>query len=519
MADAPTTQMPEPADRSDHVRHTRVAVVGAGFAGMGMAVGLLEAGHDDFVIFERAESVGGTWRDNTYPNCRCDVPSHLYSFSFAPNPDWPETYSPASEIHAYQRRVADERGLIDHIRFGHEVLGADWNHRTQRWEVETATPDGVCRWTADVVVGAFGLLAEPSYPDIPGFDSFDGTVMHSARWDHRHDLRGERVAVIGTGASAIQFVPGIQPEVGHMTVFQRTAPWVLPHRNRRITALERWLYRRVPALQRLNRAGIYLSRELVAAGMIRNRGVTEGAKKLGLKHIDDSIRDPELRRKVTPDFAPFCKRILLSDDYYTALDQPNVDLNTDGIAAVRPHSIITNTGEEIAVDTIVLGTGFHVTDSPMMDRFRNGEGHSIADVFGKQRIGAYKGTVIPAFPNLFMIPGPNTGIGHTSLIVMIEAQVRWTLRALATMQRRNLGSIEVKQTVQDEWCDLMDAKTEPTVWNSGCSSWYLDADGRNSTLWPGLTIEFRARLRRFDLRRFHTAPRPARHDDAPAFTV
>jgi len=504
VTDLSTLDVPTPATAGPG--HVRVAIVGAGFSGMGMAVGLAQAGRSDFVIFERAETVGGTWRDNSYPNCRCDVPSHLYSFSFAPNPDWSETYSPAAEIHAYQRRVAEEMHLIPHIRFGHEVLGADWDATTQRWHIETSSPTGTDVWTADLVVGAFGLLAEPVTPDITGIDAFEGEIMHSARWDHDHDLTGERVAVIGTGASAIQFVPGIQPDVGHMTVFQRTAPWVLPHRNRRITRLERALYRRFPVLQRLNRAQIYLSRELVAAGMIRNRGVTQGAKKLGLKHIEASIQDPDLRRKVTPPFEPFCKRILLSDDYYRALTQPNVDLNTDGIAEIRPRSIVTTAGDEIEVDTIVLGTGFHVTDSPMMDRFRNAEGHSITDAFDKTRMGAYQGTVVPTFPNLFMIPGPNTGIGHTSLVVMIEAQVRWTLQAIEQMERRGIGAIEVRQRVHDDWCDLMDAKTEPTVWNSGCTSWYLDKDGRNSTLWPGLTIEFRRRLRRVDLSKFHTTP-------------
>ena len=483
--------------------HVRTAIVGAGFSGMGMAVGLLDAGRDDFVIFERADSVGGTWRDNSYPNCRCDVPSHLYSFSFAPNPDWPETYSPAAEIHAYQRRVAEDRGLLPFIRFDHEVLGADWDDDAARWRIETNHGT----WTADFVVGAFGLLAEPVTPDIPGIETFAGEIMHSARWNHDHDLAGERVAVIGTGASAIQFVPGIQPTVGHMTVFQRTAPWVLPHRNREITKLERALYRRFPSLQRLVRNGVYYSRELVAAGMIRNKGVTEGAKKQGLAHISKSIRDPELKAKVTPEFAPFCKRILLSDDYYTALDSPNVDLNVDGIAEIRPDAIVTQTGEVVEVDTIVLGTGFHVTDSPMMARFRNAEGHSITDVCDKNRLGAYNGTVVPTFPNLFVIPGPNTGIGHTSLIVMIEAQVGWVLKLIDAMEQRDLASVEVKQSVHDDWCDLMDAKTEPTVWNSGCSSWYLDKDGRNSTLWPGLTTEFRKRLRTVDLTKFDTVRR------------
>ena len=483
-------------------RHTAVAIVGSGFSGMGMAIGLLEAGRDDFVVFERGSSVGGTWRDNTYPNCRCDVPSHLYSFSFAPNPDWPETYSPAGEIHAYLRRVADDHGIIPHIRFDHEVHGADWDPETRRWRIDTSQGT----WTADVVVCAFGLLAEPAVPDVPGLESFEGTTMHSARWDHSHDLTGRKVAVIGTGASAIQFVPGIQPVVDRLTVFQRTAPWVIPHRNRRISGAERWLYRRFPVLQRLNRAAIYYSRELVAAGMIRNRWVTEGTKKLGLKHIEASIPDPELRAKVTPEFQPFCKRILVSDDYYPSLAQPNVDLRTEGIAEVRAGSIVTTTGEEIEVDTIIFGTGFRVTDTPMFERFRNADGHSVQEIFDKSRIGAYNGTVVPTFPNLFTIPGPNTGIGHTSLVVMIEAQVTWTLRMLELMEERRLASVEVRRAVHDDWCDLMDAKTEPTVWSSGCSSWYLDKDGRNSTLWPGLTLEFRRRLRDVDLTRFETTP-------------
>lgn len=484
--------------------HTAVAIVGAGFSGMGMAVGLLRDGRRDFTIFERAATVGGTWRDNSYPNCRCDVPSHLYSFSFAPNPDWPETYSPAPEIHAYQRRVAESHGLLPYIRFDHEVLDARWDAEALLWRLRTNHGE----WTADVVVGAFGLLAEPATPDIPGIEDFAGTIMHSARWDHDHDLAGERVAVIGTGASAIQFVPGIQPVVGHMTVFQRTAPWVLPHRNRKITGLEKLLYRRFPILQRINRTQIYLSRELVAAGMIRNKGVTDGAKKLGLKNIHDHVADPELRAKVTPEFEPFCKRILLSDDYYPALAAPNVGLNTDGIAEIRANSIVTATGEEIAVDTIVLGTGFHVTDSPMLERFHGVGGRSITEAFAELRIGAYNGTVVPGFPNLFTIPGPNTGIGHTSLVVMIEAQVGWVLQALRTMDEQGLAAVDVRTDVHEQWCDLMDAKTEPTVWNSGCSSWYLDRDGRNSTLWPGLTIEFRRRLRRFDVSKFEVTARP-----------
>jgi cation diffusion facilitator CzcD-associated flavoprotein CzcO len=474
--------------------HSRVAVVGTGFAGLGAAIALERAGIDH-VVLERADDVGGTWRDNTYPGCRCDVPSHLYSFSFAPNPDWTETYSPQPEIWDYLRRTAAEHGVLDRIRFGHEVCAARWDATAQRWRLDTARGE----LTADVVIMGNGPLAEPAMPDIPGIESFTGTAFHTARWRADHDLRGERVAVIGTGASAIQVVPEIQPLVEHLTVFQRTPPWVLPHTNRRITDVERAVYRRAPALQRLVRAGIYWSRELFVTAMLRNGKALARLEKLAHRHLAKQVRDPELRARLTPDYRPGCKRLLLSNDYYPALQQPNVDVVSEKVIEVRPHSVVTADGAEHEVDTIIYGTGFHVTDNPVAERVQGVDGRTLADHWTEHGAQAYLGTTVPAFPNLFLLAGPNTGIGHTSLVVMIEAQLRYVIDALSTMDVRGAASVELRRPVLAAWTDEVQRKASRTVWNTGgCASWYLDDEGRNTTLWPDHTYKFAARTRRFD---------------------
>ena len=462
--------------------HHHVAIVGTGFAGIGASIKLAEDGVDH-VLLERAEDLGGTWRDNSYPGCRCDVPSHLYSLSFAPNPDWSETYSPQPEIQAYLRRTAEEHGVVERIRFGHELLDATWDDARDRWSLQTAAGP----LTADVLVLGVGGFSEPAVPDLPGLDTFAGATFHSARWDHDYDLAGKRVAAIGTGASAIQFVPAIQPEVEHLTVFQRTPAWVFPHTNRRITRLERALYRRFPSLQRLPRAIVYWSRELIVGrGMVRNDRVLTRMEALASRHLHHQVRDPELRRRLTPDFRPGCKRVLLSDDWYPALQEPNVDLVTEKIVEVRPHAVVTADGVQHEVDAIVFGTGFRVTDQP---------------------VGALVlGTTIDGFPNLFMLAGPNTGIGHTSLVVMIEAQVTYLLDALRQMAGRGLRRFDLKPEAMAAWKAEMDAKAAGTVWNSGgCSSWYLDDGGRNTVVWPDQTYRFKARTQRFDIDQYEVA--------------
>ena len=474
--------------------HTRAAVIGSGFAGIGASIALGRSGVDHFVL-ERADDLGGTWRDNRYPGCRCDVPSHLYSFSFAPNPEWSETYSCQDEIWDYLRRTAERYGVTDRTLFGHEVLEASWDDDAQRWRLVTARGER----TADVLILGNGPLAEPSLPDIPGLSGFRGTWFHSARWPADLDLAGRRVAVVGTGASAIQIVPAIQPSVEHLTVFQRTAPWVVPHRNRRITNVERSLYRRFPALQRLARAFVYWSRELLVGPMLTTGRGLDRLERLLRRTVEKQVRDPELRAKLIPDYRPGCKRLLPSNDWYPAIQKPNVDLVTDKILEIGYDRILTVEGQEIQVDTIVFATGFHVTDNPVIDRVRGRDGRTLAEHWSATGMQAYLGTTVPDFPNFFMLAGPNTGIGHTSLLYMIEAQLAYVSDALETMTRRGAASVEVRQRALEAWTKEVQTKAASTVWNTGgCASWYLDAEGRNTTLWPDYTFRFRRRTRRFD---------------------
>jgi cation diffusion facilitator CzcD-associated flavoprotein CzcO len=482
--------------------HHRVVVVGSGFAGIGASVALQDAGVEH-VVLERAQDVGGTWRDNRYPGCRCDVPSHLYSFSFALNPEWSETYSPQPEIQTYLRRVAEERGVVGRTRFGAALQEARWDGDARRWSLDTATGPMTC----DVLLLGNGPLAEPATPDIPGIESFAGTTFHSASWPEGIDLTGKRVAVIGTGSSAIQFVPEIQPVVGHLTVFQRTPAWVIPHRTRRISDRERRLYRRVPAAQRALRSAIYWSRELIALGMVNNR--TTAIEKLARKHLSEQVTDPELKAKLTPDFKPGCKRLLLSDTWYPALQQDNVELVTEKVVEVRPDAVVTADGVAHEVDVLILGTGFRVLDNPTYERLRGTDGRTMAEHWQEVGTQARYGATVPGFPNLFQLAGPNTGIGHTSLVVMIEAQLRYVLDALRVMDETGARSVELRPTALADWTDEMRRRSRKTVWASGgCASWYLDAEGRNGAIWPGQTFEFVRRTRRFDVERYELVGAP-----------
>jgi cation diffusion facilitator CzcD-associated flavoprotein CzcO len=486
-----------------------IAIIGAGFSGLGTAIRLREQGIEDFVVLERHEDVGGTWWANTYPGCACDVPSHLYSLSFAPNPDWTQTYSPQPEIRAYLQRLAREHDLYRSIRLGTTVTEAAWDDDAGRWNLETSAGPVSAR----VLISGVGSLAEPRLPDVPGLESFAGTMFHSARWDHGHDLTGQRVAAIGTGASAIQFVPAIAPKVAALHVFQRTAPWVVRHTNRRITRLERRLFRRLPALQRATRAGVYVGRELLVLGFVKNPRLMRVVERVARTHLRAQVPDPELRAKVTPDYTIGCKRILPSNDWYPALARPNVELVTSPIREVRPHSIVAADGSERPVDTIVFGTGFHVTDAPVGEWVRGRGGRRLADVWkGSPR--AHLGCTVAGFPNLFLLLGPNTGLGHSSMIYMIESQISHVIAALRVMRERGATVAEVRAEVQDAYNRELDEKLAGTVWMTGCSSWYLDETGRNPTLWPDWTWRFRQRARRFDPAQ-HTL-RAAEHAPVPA---
>ncbi|MGH3799332.1 MAG: flavin-containing monooxygenase [Pseudonocardiaceae bacterium] len=473
--------------------HHHVIFIGTGFAGLGMAIRLRQQEMTDFVVLERAADVGGTWRDNSYPGCACDVPSQLYSFSFELNPSWSRSFSGQQEIWDYLRHCTDSYGLRPHIRFHHEVLDAVWDHPGRRWRVRTIRGELTC----EVLITAIGAFSYPSIPDVPGLDSFQGKVFHSARWDLDYDLRDRRVAVVGTGASAIQFVPQIQPEVAALTVFQRTPPWIIPRSDRDNRDFEQLLYRAVPGLQRLVRAGIYCGRELSVLGFAVYPRLLNLLAMVARAHLRRQVADPALRARLTPDYTIGCKRILLSNDYLPALTRSNVDVVTSGIAQVGPDWVQAADGTRREVDAVIFGTGFQVTDFPMAARIRGRQGQTLADVWsdGAQ---AHRGTTVAGFPNLFMLVGPNTGLGHTSLIYMIESQVAYTIDALRYLRRTGVAAVEVRPQAQVAYNEVVQRRMDGTVWTAGgCASWYLDAQGHNTTLWPTFTWRFRRATRRF----------------------
>jgi len=483
--------------------HVHVAIVGTGFAGLGMAIRMKQEGMNDFVLLERAEEVGGTWRDNTYPGCQCDIPSNLYSFSFAQNPDWSRTFPVQPELWEYLRRCARDYDVMGHIRFRAEALNATWDADEQLWRIETARG----KLTADVVITGMGGLSEPSIPNVPGLDSFEGPAFHSAEWDHDLDLKGKRVAVVGTGASAIQFVPKIQPEVEKLHLFQRTPPWIVPHNDRPVREVEKRVYRRFPAVQNAVRFAIYWARELLVPGFAWDKRFLKVPEAIARRHLKDQVEDLELRRKLTPNYAIGCKRIIISNDYYPALAEPNVEVLTGGVTEVRPHSVVSGDGEEREVDAIIFGTGFLVTDMPVAARVRGRDGKLLNELW-RGSPQAYLGSTIAGFPNFFMITGPNTGLGHNSMVYMIESHIQYVLDALRTMDRQGIDVVEVRSGVQERYNAAIQRHMKRTVWTTGgCASWYIDANGRNTTLWPGFTWRFRQLTRRFDVAAYNAAAR------------
>ncbi len=493
----PITAVPatSPAATGDELPgQVRVAIIGAGFSGLGAGIRLREAGYTDFVILERAGSVGGTWRDNSYPGCACDVPSHLYSFSFALNPDWSHSFSRQGEIWDYLEAVTDRYRLRRHIRFATEVHSAHWDVSSCQWQVQTSR--GSLR--ADVLISAAGPLSEPALPGIPGLDSFPGEIFHSARWNHGYDLAGKRVALVGTGASAIQIAPEIQPQVDRLVLFQRTPAWVLPRRDRQISAAEKWLYRHLPPAQRLARLGIYLSREATVGAFVKRPGVLKRAQRLALAHLERSVPDPGLRAKLTPGYVMGCKRILLSNDFYPALTRPNVDVVASGLAAVDGSRLTAQDGTVHEADAIIFATGFHATDMPIAQQIHGAAGVSLAQAWGGD-MRALRGTTIPGFPNLCLVVGPNTGLGHNSMVYIIESQLDYIVDYLKTLDTKGAAALDARPGAQDRWCADIERRMSATVWaTGGCVSWYLNAAGRNPTLWPGSTLRFRQATRRVD---------------------
>jgi cation diffusion facilitator CzcD-associated flavoprotein CzcO len=491
--------------RVDHL------IIGAGFAGLCAAIKLQEDGERDFVVIERGADVGGTWRDNTYPGAACDVPSQLYSFSFARNPDWSSSYSPQPEIQAYLKRVADRSGTLDRFVFDTSVHDAVWDAEAQRW---TVTTSGGTYSARTVIVGAGGL-SEPRLPEIEGIETFQGELFHSAQWDHEVDLTGKRVAIIGTGASAIQIVPQLQKVVGSLDVYQRTAPWVIPRNDRTYSDLEKLALRHVPGLQRLYRAGVYAAKEVTVPSFTLWPAISKPAQTAAIKNLKKGIKDPELREKVMPRFTFGCKRVLISNDYYPALAADNVDVVTDPIAKVTGSSIVTADGTEREIDVLVVATGFYTTELPITEHVVGKHGRTLADQWRESGMAAYKGTAVPNFPNLFFIVGPNTGLGHSSMVFMIESQVAYIRSALRTLRRGGYAAAEVDRGETERFNAALQKRMKRTVWSAGgCDSWYLDSHGKNTTLWPYSTLEFRRRLASFDAEAY-TLTRtsaPARED-------
>jgi cation diffusion facilitator CzcD-associated flavoprotein CzcO len=465
-----------------------VAIIGAGFSGLCMAIKLKESGYQSFKIFEKASDLGGTWRDNRYPGCACDVPSHLYSFSFEQNPDWSRSFSPQAEIWRYMKACAGKHGILPHMRFNAGVASALYDESAQLWRLRLKDGETV---TARTVVSGIGALHLPAFPKLKGLESFAGRSFHSSEWDESYDLTGKRVAVIGTGASAVQIVPNIADKVATLALFQRTPSWILPRMDRAYADKTKNRFRNFPFLQRLLRNVIYWVLESRALGFISKPGILKPAEKMARDYIARTIPDPALRAKLTPDYAIGCKRILISDDFYPALARPNVELVTDAIKEVTPQGIVTEDGKLRELDAIVFATGFRATELLSEMPVTGRGGRKLADDW-KDGAQAYYGIAVAGYPNFFMLLGPNTGLGHNSVIFMIEAQVRYVMDCL----RWGAGEVEVRADVQRDFNATIRAKMDRTVWKSGCRSWYLNADGSNSTIWPGFTVDYWWKTRR-----------------------
>jgi cation diffusion facilitator CzcD-associated flavoprotein CzcO len=474
--------------------HHEIVIIGSGFGGIALASRLHDAGITDFLILERAGDLGGTWRDNTYPGCACDVPSHLYSFSFAPNPDWSRTFGTQPEILAYLHWVAEQRDVMRHIRFNTELLDATWNEDARRWVLNTSAGT----LTATLLISAAGVYGDAKYPDIPGAATFAGTAFHSLHWNHDHDLTGERVAVLGTGASAVQIVPEIAPKVARLLVFQRSATWIVPRMDRRTSATERRLIRRIPLIGKVIRGLYYAGIEGFGLVGFVDKRFRHPYELLGRLQLRRQVPDKKLRRTLTPDYMIGCKRAIFADAYFPALSRDNVEVITAGIKEIRAHSIVTRDGVEHPVDTIVYATGF-VVPPAVYERIRSTDGHSFSELYNK-RPQSYLGVAIAGFPNFFSTLGPFGALGNQSAIYIIEAQARYIVDAITTLRRNRITRVEVRPEVQEAFMDEMDTRSADTVWlTGGCaSSYYHTDDGRNAGLYPGWSFEYASRTRRFD---------------------
>ncbi len=471
-----------------------VAVLGAGFSGIGAAIKLKEANFSNFLVFEKAAEIGGVWRENTYPGCACDVPSALYSYSFAPNPKWSRMFAQQAEIKQYLKQTARAFGVMPFVRLEHEMQESIWDDQHKHWQIKTSQGDFYARF----IIMACGPMHEPVYPRIKGLAVFKGEIFHSARWNHNYDLTGKRVAVIGSGASAIQFVPEIQPKVAKLTLLQRTPQWVLPKADQAFPALIRKVFDQWPVTQQLLRGGLYGVYESLN-NSAHHPDLIKHLQKIALWNIRRTIKDPALRTKLTPDFTIGCKRILQSNEWYPALAQSNVEVLRTGVQEIKGNAVIASDGSHHEVDAIILGTGFEVSNPPIAKHIRGKSGKTLAEVWHGSPIG-YLGTMTAECPNAFVMFGPNIAINNSAFII-IEAQVAMIVEALTKARRDNILTIEVDPERQTQFNDEVQQALQGTVWNiGGCSSYFIDANGRNSTVWPWSTFEMKRRMARFNLK-------------------
>lgn len=477
----------------------QIGIIGAGFAGLIAALRLQRAGRDSFVIFEKAGELGGTWRDNVYPGCACDVPSHLYSISFAPNPHWNRMFSGQAEIWEYMKKVAQQNNLGNHIRYHTDIVRYEFMEREGVWQL---TDRQGCTTNVRIVIAAWGPFSRPKFPALEGIDSFRGKTLHSAQWDQNYNLQGKRVAVIGTGASAIQIVPAIAPQVAHLTVFQRNAAWVSDRFDREIPLLMKKSLQLFPALQKLLRAALYSFLEFRGRLFIGNKILHKFFTNLSLKKLHREVRDPVLRRKLTPTYQYGCKRILVSDDYWPTFNRPNVHLETAGIAAITPTGIRTTDGRECHVDAIIFATGFEVADFTTDMKVIGRGGRELFSEWQRTGLEAHKGVMLSGFPNFAMLLGPNTGLGHSSVLQMMEAQMNYVITYISLLETQTAAYFDVKPAAQHAYNETLQRQFAGTVWASGCKSWYINASGKITTLYPRLLRQFRRETAAVDAREY-----------------
>jgi cation diffusion facilitator CzcD-associated flavoprotein CzcO len=473
-----------------------VAIIGAGFAGIGAAIRLKDRGITDFVVYERDTRVGGTWRDNTYPGAACDIPSRLYSYSFAPNPDWSHTYSGSAEILRYIEGMVDRAGIEPHIRFEHTVTGVVYDKAAGEWTVSIAGRDPV---RARAVIVASGPLANVSLPDIPGIETYEGKKIHSARWDHEYDFAGKKVAVVGTGASGVQIVPELVKIADSVKVFQRTAGWVLPRYNSTTADWLKDIYKTVPLAEKLMRSAWFWGHESVALGVVWDTPFTRLVEAVSRANLRAQVKDPWLRRQLTPDFSAGCKRLLMTSDYYPALQADNCKLITWPIARLSPKGIRTVEGIEHRFDAIVFATGFDVSKTGTPFPITGVDGRVLAAEWSRGAY-AYRSVAVSGYPNLYFTFGPNSGPGHSSALVYMEAQIDYITEAIGKLLQFGWKALDVRPEVQARYNEQIQRRLQSTTWNSGCQSWYLTEDGFNATMFPGFATQYVNQLKALDLR-------------------